>query len=301
MLHGNALASTDDETGIVLSVEASDLQKEEGSVSPTTFSFTVSRAGDATGAVAVDWSVVGFGTSRAGADDFVGGAMPNGTVRLGAGELSGTAAFRVAGDGMVELPETFWVVLSNPTGGASLGRYAALGVIVDDDWHPDHAPIEGTARNDGLHGTAAAEILFGRDGDDRLFGKEGHDILKAGNGDDRLDGGWGADLLHGGQGADRFVYTHGEGTARRCDEILDFSRLEGDRIDLRALDADPGRQGDQALTFIGAKAFTGIGQVHYRAVDGQALVEVNLDHDGQAELTLRIDNHLDVTKADFIL
>lgn len=76
-----------------------------------------------------------------------------------------------------------------------------------------------------------ADTLLGREGDDVLLGGGGADRFDGGRGADRLAGGEAADLLTGGAGADLFVYRPGDAGA---DTIVDFSRVEGDRIGIEA-------------------------------------------------------------------
>ncbi len=73
-----------------------------------------------------------------------------------------------------------------------------------------------------------------------------------------LRGGAGKDTLTGGIGGDRFVFaaTGDSVTGANADRITDFSRAQGDRIDLSAIDANTGAAGNQAFTFIGSGAFT---------------------------------------------
>ncbi|RVT98989.1 ExeM/NucH family extracellular endonuclease [Rhodovarius crocodyli] len=80
-----------------------------------------------------------------------------------------------------------------------------------------------------LNGGGGDDTLWGQNGADTLLGGEGDDTLRGGAGNDTLEGGAGNDKLVGGAGADIFVA--GPGT----DELFDFSRAEGDRIDARAL------------------------------------------------------------------
>jgi len=82
----------------------------------------------------------------------------------------------------------------------------------------------GNALDNLINGNAAANELRGEGGNDTLDGKAGND---------RLDGGAGRDQLTGGTGADRFRFSTagGFGTAQ-ADRITDFSRSEGDRIEL---------------------------------------------------------------------
>lgn len=115
--------------------------------------------------------------------------------------------------------------------------------------------LEGGLGADYLDGGVGDDVILGGpdadDGADTLLGREGADLIEGGGGADRLDGGRGgdrlvggegADLLTGGAGADLFVYRAGDAGS---DTIIDFNRIEGDRIDI---------DGD-----LGAIAFTGTG------------------------------------------
>ncbi len=95
-----------------------------------------------------------------------------------------------------------------------------------------------------LRGTAGADVIRGRGGDDRLWGRAGDDALFGGVGCDVLAGGAGIDPMTGGAGRRPVSFSRQveprRPTARAYDEILDFSRAEHDRIDLRPIDARGG-------------------------------------------------------------
>lgn len=91
----------------------------------------------------------------------------------------------------------------------------------------------GGKGNDVLYGGGGADVLQGASGKDKLYGGDGSDILRGGVGNDLLDGGAGSDTLFGGKGADLFVI--GPSGAGAVDRIRDFSRSEGDKIDLSQL------------------------------------------------------------------
>ncbi|MGY3870375.1 type I secretion C-terminal target domain-containing protein [Aeromonas crassostreae] len=90
--------------------------------------------------------------------------------------------------------------------------------------------------------------------DDILIGGDGDDLLIGGAGDDTLVGGAGNDILIGGSGADTFVWQAGdEGSGGRPaqDRVLDFSRHEGDSLDLRdLLQGETGTTLDQYLSLV---------------------------------------------------
>ena len=111
------------------------------------------------------------------------------------------------------------------------------------------------------------------------------------------------DLLHGGAGADRFVFVAVSNSPPDWlhDLIFDFSPAEGDRIDLRKLDGDPDRAGNQRLDFIGDDPFTEAGQVRAVIAGEQTLVEINLDHDRRAELVIDLAGLIQLHTSDFLV
>lgn len=122
-----------DDTAPSLSVAATDAVKLEGNSGATAFTFTVTRAGDTTGATTANWAVTGSGANPANAADFQGGVLPAGTVSFAAGETSKVVTVNVAGDTVFEPGEGFTLTLSNPTGGATITTATALGSITNDD------------------------------------------------------------------------------------------------------------------------------------------------------------------------
>jgi Ca2+-binding RTX toxin-like protein len=88
------------------------------------------------------------------------------------------------------------------------------------------------ARKLTLTGTAAINGT-GNDLDNLINGNGAANELRGGAGNDILDGGSGRDQLTGGSGADRFRFaTPGAFDTAQADRITDFSRSEGDRIEL---------------------------------------------------------------------
>ncbi len=113
----------------------------------------------------------------------------------------------------------------------------------------------GEAQGDVL---IAIENLSGGQGWDQLYGNAGANVLQGWNGNDLLVGRAGQDTLTGGAGADRFQFTAiGDSVVgANADRITDFSRAQGDKIDLSGIDANTGAAGNQAFSFIGSGLFT---------------------------------------------
>ncbi|MBO3762537.1 calcium-binding protein [Ciceribacter sp. L1K22] len=166
--------------------------------------------------------------------------------------------------------------------------------------------ITGNTGNNTLSGGSGNDTLRGSNGNDSLLGGTGNDRLEGGSGNDRLTGGAGSDKLYGGTGADRFVFTSlSDSTVASSgrDTIYDFSRSQGDRIDLSALDASTKSSGNQAFTFIGEKtAFTGkAGELRYINSGGDTYVYGDVNGDRKSDFAIKIDANIDLVKGDFIL
>lgn len=174
-----------------------------------------------------------------------------------------------------------------------------------DDW------LNGWFGNDLLLGGRGADNLHGNDGNDTLTGGDGNDYLGGGDGDDRLRGGRGVDELSGDDhslraqpGADRFIFDDGEtgvGAGNR-DIIHDFSRSEGDEIDLSLIDAHVYSSGDQAFVWRAFPLFDAPGQLTaiYDAARGYTVVAGNVDNDSAPEFEIQLEGAL-VAQNDFIL
>jgi Ca2+-binding RTX toxin-like protein len=128
--HGMIL--NDDVFNISVAALAADVA-EGGTGDSTAFTFTISRSGNTAQDAGVSWAVRGTGATPATAEDFVGGALPSGTVVFLPGETSQTVTVQVAGDSQQEAQESFLLELTAPTGGSGLGDSVAPGLIINDD------------------------------------------------------------------------------------------------------------------------------------------------------------------------
>jgi len=146
--------------------------------------------------------------------------------------------------------------------------------------------LEGEAGNDAVRGGAGADAINGGEGDDNLRGEDGNDLIR---------GGSGSDVVTGGAGADTFQFRAGELTASEggaYDRITDFDAAQGDRIDLRGLDADTTTAGDQAFSLVGA--FSGSAGEYVRvAASGYMTAFFDTDGDGASDFALRVDGRSD--------
>ncbi|MBC7802014.1 MAG: hypothetical protein H7Z10_15460, partial [Gemmatimonadaceae bacterium] len=154
----------------------------------------------------------------------------------------------------------------------------------------------GSDFGDTLGGDGGANAIVGGRGNDCIAGAAGDDALDGGTGRDTLAGGTGADVLTGGMMGDVFVFAAlNEG----IDRITDFDAA--DRIDVSAIDADPGTGPDNAFAFIGGAAFTAVGQLRVVQSGGETRVELSTDADSAAEFTIRLDGLVTLIANDFVL
>ena len=161
--------------------------------------------------------------------------------------------------------------------------------------------LDGGVYRDAMRGEAGRDTLHGGGDDDYLSGGLGKDRLFGDDGDDALVGGAGADALTGGAGADRFVYNAVGDSSRAggVDRILDFSRAEGDLIDLRQIDAIPGT-GNDAFSLV--TAFSGqAGQLMLRETGAGIAVQGDADGDGTVDLMIMVVGVTTLEASDFVL
>ncbi|MGE6171439.1 VCBS domain-containing protein, partial [Aeromonas media] len=107
----------------------------------------------------------------------------------------------------------------------------------------------GGSGNDTLYGESGNDILSGGSGNDTLYGGTGNDVLSGGLGNDILVGGLGNDILKGDAGSDTFTWLKGDTEAGKVakDYIVDFSKSEGDKLDLSDLLDSDGSKSESSL------------------------------------------------------
>lgn len=203
--------------------------------------------------------------------------------RLGADSMEGGA-----GDDAYRVDDSNDVVTELSGGGYDR-------VIASVDWilgaEIERLSLSGVANLDGtgnalanrIDGNAGANILAGGEGRDALRGSAGADTLIGGAGGDMLDGGQGADILEGGAGGDRFFFRSAAEAAG--DIIVDFTAADGDRIDLRSIDANESLSGRQGFAWMGSADFSGAaGQLRF--ADGA--LQGDLNGDAVADLLVQL-------------
>jgi Ca2+-binding RTX toxin-like protein len=161
--------------------------------------------------------------------------------------------------------------------------------------------LYGNSGNDTVAGGAGHDSLWGGSGTDRLDGGAGNDTLKGEAGNDRITGGLGRDKMWGGSGKDVFNFNSAKESkvGSQRDVIHDFKSGQ-DRVDLRGIDANETRKGNQAFSWTGLdgpflhpkesaaflkSGFTGeTGQLRYAG----GILMGDTDGDGRADFQIKI-------------
>jgi Ca2+-binding RTX toxin-like protein len=174
------------------------------------------------------------------------------------------------------------------------GSFAAAGEAALDTLTGIERLI-GTAQADRLRGDGLANRLTGNGGDDRLDGMAGDDVLVGGTGLDRLSGGTGIDRF------DFNAITESTVAAAGRDTIADFNEAATDVIDLSTIDANTAIAGNGTFSFIGAAAFSGLGQVRAYAAGANTYVDINSTGSNAADMRIVLTGLHTLDAADFAL
>lgn len=203
-------------------------------------------------------------------------------------------------------------VSADSTNGGFRGYYYVDGNHRADFTGLETAYVTGTKNNDTINGMDGADRLLGLDGRDTINGGLGNDLidgglaadtLNGGTGDDTITGGGAGDLMTGGTGADTFIFRAGDtnNSVAYADRITDFNRtVDGDEINLSALDANTGVAGNQAFAFIGDTAFSAAGQLRVVQIAGVTYIQGNTDANLAADFIIRVDGETPIV-TDFVL
>lgn len=199
-------------------------------------------AGSAAGAQIID---------AGGGNDYVEAGAGNDVIYAGDSDSSGHTFAEVKAHSLMTLADGAGNLLMSD----GSGLLDQSKVSVSNPWADI---VNGGSGNDALIGQGGYDLLYGGSGDDYLSGGSGSDGLRGGTGNDRLEGGSGSDVLRGDLGADTFAWSFGDQSATAgavnagsgndyglnasiklvsgaTDLVTDFSKTEGDKLDLRDL------------------------------------------------------------------
>ena len=123
---------------------------------------------------------------------------------------------------------------------------------------------------------------------ENAVGGAGNDTIVANQLQNRLSGGGGGDVFTFTENDAQAGWLRADGKKMLPDTIADF--LSGqDRIDLSAIDAVRGTEANDAFSWIGAGAFSGVaGQLRAVEAGGQIRVEGDTDGNGVADLVILV-------------
>jgi Ca2+-binding RTX toxin-like protein len=254
-----------------------------------------------------------------GGDRLFGGL---GNDRLFGGDGGADSLFGDAGNDLID----FGSGGAGDVGYGGAGDDTLTGGSSDDGLYGDagNDSLDGGAGNDAVSDSLGDDTLRGGQGDDWLYGGQGNDLVEGGEGNDTLTSDTGRDTLTGGAGADVFAFGSSDASLQpEADRVTDFSRAEGDLIDLGqsgALD-----NGSNPLVLMGQlrAAFTGVlgqafvrgdglagsdlgedlAQIWWRVAGPQVHLYHDVDDDGiftAADMLIRFDGISTLGLADFV-
>ena len=152
-------------------------------------------------------------------------------------------------------------------------------------------------------------VIKATPGNDRLVGTDKADVINGLAGNDFLTGGGGRDLLTGGKGADTFIFkTLSDSKAGGLrDVITDFTDGQ-DHIDLRGIDANTAKAGNQAFTFIASQGFhktagelRAVVTDHAGTFDDRTVLSGDVNGDGKADFQIELTGAIRLDVGDFYL
>ena len=84
------------------------------------------------------------------------------------------------------------------------------------------------------------------------------------------------------------------------DLIMDFTHA--DTIDLRTIDADHTHAGNQQFDFIGRQQFHDeAGELRYFRRGSDTIIQADINGDGRADLSIKLDDGVNLSAHDFLL
>ena len=235
-------------------------------------------------------------------DDRLDGA--GGKDRMAGGSGDDTYVVEQSGDVVEEHGDagldTVRASISHGLGGNVEDLVLLGGASLDGTGNELANTLSGNAGSNLLQALSGKDAIYGGDGGDLLLGGKGRDALFGGRGGDDLQGGGGKDILRGNSGADDFVFVQ-LGDSGISNNTRD--RIEGfggqDRIVLRDIDAVRGG-GDQAFRLDQDGSFDA-GEIRLREVNAGLRLEMNVDGDRKAEMTIMLTNvHGGLNDSDFV-
>ena len=150
-------------------------------------------------------------------------------------------------------------------------------------------------RSTQKNGDAGGDVLVNIE---NIRGSARNDLLAGDNGANVLNGLGGHDTLTGRGGSDRFVFNSAANA--NGDAVTDFTSK--DTLDFSLIDANAGRAGDQAFTWLDTGKFTGAaGQLREYDLNGVHYVAGDVDGDRVADFTIKLSGVSNLNAGDLLL
>ena len=163
---------------------------------------------------------------------------------------------------------------------------------------------QGFAHEFDMHSSANGVVrtLVGVDtlsGIENVIGTSGGDTLEGNSVGNVLTGGRGQDTLIGGGGADTFAFNSTADSANGTPDLITDFVSGVDKLDLSGIDANTALAGNQGFSFLGAGAFDNhAAELIYQVIQGSAFVRGDVDGDGVADFTIKLQNVTQLAATD---
>jgi Ca2+-binding RTX toxin-like protein len=140
-----------------------------------------------------------------------------------------------------------------------------------------------------ITGLTGADTISGGGGADDLIGGDGVDVIDGGGDNDVIYGRGEADVLTGGAGVDRFAFQL-LSDSRKSDPDLITDLAAEDFVDVRAIDANTLKDGNQAFQLVGGFTIkAGQAVLTYDSGLDQTSLLLDVDADGKSDMTIVFD------------
>ena len=135
-----------------------------------------------------------------------------------------------------------------------------------------------------------------------VVGTSGNDLILGNNAANVLTGGHGQDQMAGGSNVDTFVFNSITDSSNGAPDLITDFQPALDKLDLSGIDANASLSGNQGFTFLGAGAFDNhAAELIYQVIQGSAFVRGDVNGDGAADFTIKLQNVSSLAATDFRL
>ncbi len=159
--------------------------------------------------------------------------------------------------------------------GTQVTTHGPVSIQVGSDTLTSISNVIGTINNDTIVGNSSANVLTGGHGQDTMTGRGG---------------------------ADTFVFNSITDSSNGAPDLITDFQHALDKLDLSGIDANSSLSGNQGFTFLGAGAFDNhAAELLYQVIQGNAFVRGDVNGDGVADFTIKLQNVSSLAATDFHL